>query len=96
LRDTAVLRLVGAIVAAPWFLYTFRDFSREAAWAARYTLAHLTTAVEGHGTDAFSYVREMPRYFGELVFIPLIGAAVFALRRGHNRVLECLGWVIIP
>jgi hypothetical protein len=96
LGDTAVLCLVGAVVAAPWFMYTFRNFSREAAWAARYTLAHLTTAVEGHGSDAFSYVREMPRYFGELVFIPLIGAAVFALRRGHNRVLECLGWVVIP
>jgi 4-amino-4-deoxy-L-arabinose transferase len=94
-RDTAAVCVIGAIVAAPWFVYTWRVFPREAAWAAELTLMHVTTVVHEHTSDVFRYVRELPRYFGELVFIPLIGTTVFALRRVRHEALECLAWIAI-
>jgi 4-amino-4-deoxy-L-arabinose transferase-like glycosyltransferase len=96
-RRLAWLAASAAIVAGPWILYSHLAFPREATSATAYTLRHLTEVVEGHGGPWWMYVEQMPRFFGDLIYVPVIWFAAGALRRGAapaDRAL--LAWMAVP
>jgi 4-amino-4-deoxy-L-arabinose transferase-like glycosyltransferase len=92
-RSAAVFT-IGVVVAAPWLLYTQLTFPREAAWSWRYTLMHLVRPLEHQDAGALSYIIDMPAYFGEFVWIPMIASAFIAVRGPRARPL--LAWVLVP
>lgn len=82
--------LVAAAVAAPWTIFTARRYPAEAAWAFEYTLMHMTQAVEGQTTSVLTYVRDLPRFFGEMSPAVIIVTGVIALRDPRQAGLRLL------
>ena len=96
LRKCAMIALLGAAVAVPWTLYIWSVFPQEAATADFYTLQHVWQSLEGNDRNAFAYVTEMPRFFGDLVWIPLTAVTVAAVRRRAPALVNLLVWVAVP
>ncbi len=60
-----------AAVALPWQLHIRAAFPLEARWESAYNLYHLAVPIEGLGGSPLFYLLRMPRYFGELIYLPL-------------------------
>ncbi|HEY0780965.1 MAG TPA: hypothetical protein VGE98_00810, partial [Thermoanaerobaculia bacterium] len=86
--------------ALPWQLYVHAAFPREAAWEASYNRRHLTEPLEGLSGPPTFYLSEMPRQFGELIYLPLAWLAVHLWRKrqsGEARPLALVAlWIAIP
>ena len=66
------LLVCAAAVGGPWFVYVALAFPELARQETAYTLSHITTVMEAHGGAIWAYVNDMPRYFGELVWVPVV------------------------
>lgn len=88
---------VAAIIAGPWTLFTWLRFPIEAQFEAEYTLRHFTEVLEGHGGSWLSYFLQMPRHWGEFVYVAL-GWFAYGIYRRHEdpgvRVLAA--WASVP
>jgi 4-amino-4-deoxy-L-arabinose transferase len=95
--EVAVATCVAAAIAAPWTIYTSRAFPLESAYERTAALRHMTEVMENQGGPPWSYIWEMPRFFGELVWIPL-GAAIWLVMKGRARPAHraLLLWVAMP
>jgi hypothetical protein len=60
-----------AAVALPWQLYVWRAFPLEARWESAYSLHHLRVPIEGLGGSPLYHLLKMPRFFGELIWLPV-------------------------
>ena len=96
LAKCTALTITGVAVAAPWTVYIWVLFPREAAAAGLYTLMHVSQTLEGHEPRLLAYVAEMPRFFGELIWIPLAAAAVTAVRDHAPEVRTLVAWIALP
>ena len=97
LRTLAVAMLVTFAVAAPWTLYAMTTFPREWQYESVYSWRHVMEALETHGGPPWRYLTDMPRYFGELVYLPLVVAAASWLRGTANPARRAmLVWVAVP
>jgi len=67
----AAIAAVGAAVALPWQLYVRGAFPLEARWESAYNLHHLLVPIEGLGGSPLYHLLNMPRYFGELIYLPV-------------------------
>jgi 4-amino-4-deoxy-L-arabinose transferase-like glycosyltransferase len=96
-NEVGVAACISVAIAAPWTIYAMRAFPLEAAYERSAALRHITEVIENQGGPPWSYLWEMPRFFGELVWIPL-GAAVLLVVKGRatpaHRAL--LLWMAIP
>ncbi len=79
----AAISAVSAAVVVPWQLHVRRAFPLEAAWEASYNLRHLVVPIEGLGGSPLYYLLKMPRYFGELAYLPLAWLLWQLLRRAR-------------
>lgn len=93
-RSTTIA-VVGLILVAPWIIYIAATFPDEARWNVTYTLMHMSQSVEEPPSSPFSYVLELPRFFGELVLIPVLAVTVTAFRSNQNDLRLVLIWVAI-
>ncbi|HEX5473997.1 MAG TPA: glycosyltransferase family 39 protein [Vicinamibacterales bacterium] len=93
----ALVAFSAMALVLPWQIYTHIAFPREAAAAAAYTLRHTTHVVEGHGGPFWAYIADLPRYYGELVYIPLAWFLGWAWqRKGSSNVRALAAWLIVP
>jgi 4-amino-4-deoxy-L-arabinose transferase-like glycosyltransferase len=60
-----------AAVALPWQIYIREAFPLEAHWESAYNLHHLRVPIEGLGGSPLYYLVKMPRFFGELIYLPV-------------------------
>jgi 4-amino-4-deoxy-L-arabinose transferase-like glycosyltransferase len=60
-----------AAVALPWQLYIHEAFPLESRWESAYNLHHLRVPIEGLGGSPFYHLAKMPRFFGELIYLPV-------------------------
>ena len=87
---------IGVAVAAPWAWHIARAFPREAVWEWRYAFAHAVVVMEEQRAGPFFFVADLPKFFGEVVYIPLAWAAVEAIRRQSAPLRLLALWVAIP
>ena len=80
-REALVSAVVAFAVAAPWTSYVATTFPREWAYESAYAWRHVTEVLEEQGGPAWKYVADMPRYFGELVYVPLAFAIASVVTR---------------
>ena len=96
-KETGIAACVAAAIAAPWTIYTMRAFPLESAYERTAALRHMTEVMENQGGPPWSYIWEMPRFFGELVWIPLGAAALLVIKgRGTAAHRALLLWVAVP
>jgi 4-amino-4-deoxy-L-arabinose transferase len=97
LRDVAIAGVVAAAVALPWTVYVATTFPLEWQHETAYAWRHVGEALESHGGPPWQYVKDMPRDFGELIYLPL-GFALASWMRGragHARSALLL-WIAVP
>ena len=96
-RELAIAGGVTAVVAAPWTLYAAFAFPLESSHERAEALRRITEVLEHQGGPPWGYVAEMPRYFGELIYVPIAIAIWRVLRNrqdGNRRAV--LLWAAIP
>jgi 4-amino-4-deoxy-L-arabinose transferase-like glycosyltransferase len=95
--DAVIATTVAAAIAAPWSIYTASVFPSEWRWEGAYGLRHATETLENQGGPPWKYVWEMPRYFGELVYIPIAWALYRSLVDPANTARRAiLAWLLVP
>jgi len=96
-KELGMAACVGTALAAPWTIYTMRAFPLESAYERAAALRHITEVMENQGGPPWLYLWEMPRFFGELVWIP-VGAAVLLVIKGRGTPVHraLLLWMAIP
>jgi 4-amino-4-deoxy-L-arabinose transferase len=88
---------LAAAVAAPWNLFIWMRYPVEAAGEALYTFRHISTVVEEQRTEWWTYLADLPRFFGELTIVGLVIAAASAFGANAKRELRVLlVWVAVP
>ncbi len=104
----AVIVAFAGAVALPWQVYIRHAFPLEASWESSYNFRHLLVPLEGLGGSPLFHWARMPRYFGELIYLPVIwllveaGRACFAgtRRRGSplagDNLLPLAVWLLLP
>jgi 4-amino-4-deoxy-L-arabinose transferase len=96
-RELGIAGVVAAVVAAPWTIYSAFSFPLESSYERGEALRRITEVLEGHGGPPWRYVAEMPRYFGELIYVPLAIAIWSVLRNGSSAGRRALlMWATIP
>src|SRR5688572_6211963 len=96
-RELGIAACVGTAVAAPWTIYTMRTFPLESAYEGAEALRHITEVIENQGGPPWTFLWEMPRFFGELVWIPLGAAALLVMKGGGTAAhTALLLWIAIP
>ena len=97
LKELGIAAVVGAAIAAPWTIYTAMAFPLESKYEGLQAFRRITEVLEDHGGPPWWYLAEMPRFFGELVYVPLAIAIWSALRsRSSGEERSLLLWAAIP
>lgn len=95
LRRLAAVMLIAMAVAGPWIVYATIAFPEESRWSSAFMLRHLSETVDNSGGSWWSHTVDAPRFFGELVWIPV---AWFLWRAGGrasppHRALAA--WIVV-
>ncbi len=78
-------------------VYVRIRFPEEASAASRYTWRHVTTVVEGHYGSIWAYLDAMPRFFGELVYLPVMWFLFMASKPGASVMQRAVAvWLLVP
>jgi 4-amino-4-deoxy-L-arabinose transferase-like glycosyltransferase len=96
-RPLAVMVIAAVVVAAPWMVSARLRFPAESAAGFDVILAHITTVLDEAGGPWWRYIAEMPRYFGELVYVPVVWFVAWRVRRSTGRSeWALLAWLSTP
>jgi len=93
------IALAGAAVVLPWQLYIHEAFPREARWEASYNLHHLRVPIEGLGGSPLYHLLNMPRFFGELIYLPVgwfLVSLLYPAWRPARHLLPLAAWLLLP
>jgi 4-amino-4-deoxy-L-arabinose transferase len=96
-REVTSAAILAALIVLPWTIYTVRVFPLESALERGYMFRHISEAVEGQGGPPWQYLWELPRMYGELIYIPIVWglmtwlAGSASLARG-----VLLVWILLP
>lgn len=89
--------VVALIIFLPWQLYISKAFPQEAAWEHSFNNRHIFEAIEGRSGTVFFHLARMPRYFGELIYLPLIFFFYQLKKRKYDpKMLAVSVWFILP
>jgi 4-amino-4-deoxy-L-arabinose transferase-like glycosyltransferase len=96
-KELGVAAIVAAAIAAPWTIYTGLAFPLESSYEGSFAFRRITEVLEDHGGPPWWYLADMPRFFGELIYVPLAIAIWSALRnRSSREERSLLLWAAIP
>ena len=96
-RELGIAGVVAAVIAAPWAIYSASAFPLESSHERAEALRRITEVLESQGGPAWRYLAEMPRHFGELIYLPIAIAIYLVLRRGTSSERRALLlWAAIP
>jgi 4-amino-4-deoxy-L-arabinose transferase len=96
-KDVVVAGLVALVVALPWTLYSMNAFPQEWRYESTYAWRHVAEALEGQGGPPWQYVKDMPRHFGELIYVPLVFALASMFKRTASPARRAmLFWAAVP
>ncbi len=86
-----------AAVNVPWVWYTYQYFPLEAAWENRFSVLHVTEALEGHDGSIFYHIDKIRIMYGELIYLPLIWL-IYRVAQGKNDLVRLMHfcWIFIP
>jgi 4-amino-4-deoxy-L-arabinose transferase len=96
-REVTGAAVLAALIVLPWTIYTDRMFPAESSFERGYVFRHLSEAVEGQGGPPWQYFWEMPRMYGELIYIPIAwGLATWLAHRASVARRVLLLWFLLP
>jgi len=84
---------VGALMFAPWLLYTASAFPEHYAVKSKMALIYFTTAVDGHEEVWYWHFENIFRHFGYLTFLPVTAFLCWGAAR-RRKWLPLVLWFI--
>jgi len=90
-KRLALFLAAAVAIAAPWTIYAHVQFPAESAAGTNSVLQHMTMVLDGSGGPWWTYLRDMPHSFGELVYVPVVWFLVRFFRRRATR----LDWALL-
>ncbi len=92
-----IVFVISLIIFLPWQIYIHQAFPKEAIWEHDLYSKHIFEAVEGHSGSIFFHLLNMPRIFGELIYIPIV-FFLYQLykQRQDYKMLAISVWFILP
>jgi 4-amino-4-deoxy-L-arabinose transferase-like glycosyltransferase len=97
LRQAGVAIPIALTLVMPWTLYAWMVFPVEAQHEADYALRHITEELEGQGGPPWTFIVEMPRYFSELIYLPIILGIASVVRHSAPMARQAmLMWIALP
>ena len=92
-----LVALIAAVIVAPWYVYIYSSFPREAAWENYLNYMHISTSQEGHIGSVFFHILRMPGIFGELIYIPFIMFFYSLLNKKFSTTtIVLVFWFLVP
>jgi len=88
--------VISSLIFIPWEMYIRYWYPQEAAWETQYSWRHLFEVVEGHGGGLLYYVAAMPKYFGEIIFIPIAFFLSFVAKQRSRAMIPLVVWLVVP
>lgn len=96
-RRLGLMTMAAVLIAAPWMVYARLQFPAETAAGFDVIIGHMTSVLDGAGGPWWKFIADMPRYFGELVYIPVVWFVVWRLRHSPPRQeWALLAWFATP
>jgi 4-amino-4-deoxy-L-arabinose transferase-like glycosyltransferase len=93
----AIVIMIAAILVAPWQIYIYSTFPKEAAWESYLNYLHITKPLDGHDGSVFFHILRMPGIFGELIYIPIIMFIYAFFKNKLNKTALVLAfWFVVP
>lgn len=97
LPAVGVAALLAALVGLPWTIYAMSTFPVEWQHESQFAWRHVKEVLETHGGSASRYLAEMPRFFGELIYVPLAYALYSVINRTSSPARRAiLWWIAVP
>jgi 4-amino-4-deoxy-L-arabinose transferase len=93
---SSLMFIVCLIILVPWQLHINHSFPAQAVWENHYNLSHILGALEGHSGTVLYHIVRMPRYFGELVYIPILWFLLLVLQGKNSKLLSIAVWLLVP
>lgn len=92
-----IVFFISLIIFLPWQIYIHQAFPKEAGWEQHFNVRHIFEPLEGHSGSIFFYIFNLPRIFGELIYIPII-FFFYQLknRRSDYKMIAISFWLILP
>jgi 4-amino-4-deoxy-L-arabinose transferase len=92
----AVMLLAAVAVALPWQFYIHAQFPQEAQWESDYNWRHFTEVIEGHEESFLKHFGNMPRIWGELIYLPVLWFFYSLAKRWDWNKAALAIWVFVP
>jgi 4-amino-4-deoxy-L-arabinose transferase-like glycosyltransferase len=92
-----IVFIIACVIFLPWQIYIYSAFPREAAWENHFNYLHIFEPLDGHTGTIFYQLVEMPRIFGELIYVPLI-MFIYSLykKKPASENFALVVWVALP
>jgi 4-amino-4-deoxy-L-arabinose transferase len=95
-RDTVIAVFIAMAISLPWNLYTKHQWPEITSWVTRYSLIHLTEALEGHDHPWYFYLSELGRRISEIVYIPLLWFMLMLVKKPAPKEWTLFIWFVTP
>jgi 4-amino-4-deoxy-L-arabinose transferase len=93
----ALVILIAIALAAPWQIYIFSAFPKEAAWESYFNYLHILKPLEGHTGSVFYHFALIPRIFGQLSPIAiLMFFYTFYNKKYTVETIALTFWFLVP
>jgi 4-amino-4-deoxy-L-arabinose transferase len=96
LASLARILAAAAALVLPWTLHLLRVYPQLAFWEWHDAWAHLSETLAPPRGGAWFYLASMPKFFGELVYLPVAWLAIAAFQRRSPPLQLLLLWIAIP
>lgn len=95
--DLLLMGIVTLAVAAPWQIYTYKNFPAEYLWEQRFNYLHFTEGLDGNGRPWWFFIDGIRITVNELIYVVLLwfGWRVFKEKLSHKIAFLSL-WIIVP
>jgi len=93
----SVMLLSAVVIFAPWQIYIFNVFPREAAFEYAYNSKHIFDSVEGHEGSPWFHIDALNFYFSPLFYLLFPLGIFFMIRNKQGKKMAVLlGWILVP
>lgn len=88
---------IATCIAAPWQIYIFHTFPKEAQWESTMNFRHFTEVVERHTGPFFYHFDHLQIKYGPFMYIPVIWFVWKTIKQWKNYRREAIVmWFLVP
>jgi len=95
--DLLLMGIVTLAVAAPWQIYTYKNFPDEFLWEQQFNYLHFTEGLDGNGRPWWFFIDGIRITVNELIYVVLLwfGWRIFKNKWSPKTAFLSL-WIIVP